>query len=443
MGPQKRRTLQDPQSNQASSRRAHSNPNRGSTPGKKPWRRAPHRSPTRPPNHSTQVISFSAPHHSPTRPSNHTTQVISFSIPTIPSSDRSPNPHVPIPGATPAIPPNPITTENIMSKSITVFGMKPTKLIAVSSIVFVGSALLFGTKKVFSHTETFVSEIRDEVNRLSPSGHEAERIHHLLHDREREIVECHGKLRGLERKANRAREDAETLVVKIEEQEEILARASVVLARHEPVSKINGRHYDRDLVEHDAVARVSTLETLRVQWNTKIQIAEELTRAANQLQAQLVDAEAQTRKKKAELESLDVRLESAKLQALARSMTQDLLDVSFDHGDELAGTWESYVERVEAAELANGHFGRHPEEDFTVAWSAEDTNADVLQLIAAALGEEETGSAVAEEIPTAPAAGPKPATLEIPPGSFEKPAGSEPARLVEELASSAPGTSKK
>jgi len=263
------------------------------------------------------------------------------------------------------------------------------------TLIWAGACLgiisLFGWSKLQSHGQTIVQEVRDEINRISPGSHEADRIRNLLDERERQLLTQHVKVDGLERKADKAVQDAAELASAISGEEDILAQAADVLSSAETHCTIGSRVYSRAEVEQDARAHLNNLENLRLQLETKNAIAIELEGAVSQQRTRIAAAEREVTRTRAELETLDLRLESARLQSLARSLSDDLLVDSLGEHDELSQSWSSYVARVEEAEVLAG-VRRSQSEGAVVDWHGAMGSADILTEIAATLA---SGSQVA------------------------------------------------
>jgi len=261
----------------------------------------------------------------------------------------------------------------------------------ITAAVLLGLISILGWSKVHSHGKAIVSEVREEINRLSPGEHEAERIRKLLDERDRQLLKQHVKVDSLERKAEKASEEAVEIGDEIEVEKSILERASSLLASDGEEFTIGGRTYSRSQVERDARAHLSSLANLRIRLENRQVIADDLMDAVAKQRTQIAGAERGVQEARVDLETLDLRLESAELQAIARSLTDDLRREGVGGYDELSDSLESYISRVEEAEILAGvRTGSHLEGDL-VDWSGSGAadasgSGDILALIDGALG---------------------------------------------------------
>lgn len=263
--------------------------------------------------------------------------------------------------------------------------------IFLPAAVVLGGVSLISIPKVTSHGATFVQDVREGINMVSPDGHEADRIRLLLGERREELRDQRLKINSIQRKAQAARQDCEVLEERIAERSVILGRAREVLTGGSATIVIGDRTYTREQVQQDAREHMRALEGLQIQLETKQSIATELTAAVTRHEADLAEAQQEVTKVEAELESLDLRLESARMRSLAQELSRDLgigrpADLS-----ELSGSWESYVARVEAAEARIGFMARVSDDHAVVDWSGNSEPEDVLREIDLALAEHGTG----------------------------------------------------
>ena len=257
--------------------------------------------------------------------------------------------------------------------------------ILLSTAVILGGVSLISIPKVTSHGATFVQDVREGINMASPDGHEADRIRLLLRERRDELRDQRLKINSIERKAQAALEDCEALQERIAERSVILGRAREVLSGGSSTIVVSNRTYTREQVQQDAREHMRALEGLRIQLETKQSVATELTAAVTRHEADLAAAQQEVTKVEAELESLDLRLESARMRTLAQELSRDL-ELGQPAGlSELSGSWESYVARVEEAEARIGFMARVSDDHAVVDWSGTSEPEDILHEIDLAL----------------------------------------------------------
>ena len=259
------------------------------------------------------------------------------------------------------------------------------KNLMVPAAVCVSAVSILGWAKLQSHGTTLVHDIREGIDRASPDAHEADRIRLLLNDRSQQLRGQHAKIDRLARKADQANVEAEALVEAIQEAEAILGRAGTLLKGEEVSFEIGGRSYSRHEVEADVRGRLGDLEHLRIQLETKQVIAGDLERAVTEHRARVAVAEQEVKKTMAELETLDLRLESARLQSMARSLSDEIGLGDPSGVSELSDSLNSYVARVEEAEARAGHPGLRSEVGRLVDWEGRPASEDLLADIEAAL----------------------------------------------------------
>ena len=125
--------------------------------------------------------------------------------------------------------------------------IKKTLLFGTVCIV---SITMLGWAKVTSHGSVLVQDVREGLNMASPDDHEADRIRHLLRDRQGELQQQHVKIQSIARKASVAERDCLVLEENIAKKVSILGRAHDVLSSDADVLNIGGRSYTRIQVDY-------------------------------------------------------------------------------------------------------------------------------------------------------------------------------------------------
>ncbi len=271
----------------------------------------------------------------------------------------------------------------------------------LKQIIFLGAAgavsvTLMGWAKLSSHGATLVQDVREGINLASPDGHEAARIRHLLHDREVELQGQRAKINAIRRKSVAAAEESAALQSAIVKKVAILNRAGEVLEAGAATIEIGGREYTRAQVEQDAREHMRSLKSLRMQHDTKRSIAQELAAAVTRHEADLDVAQQEVRKVEAELDTLDMRLQSAQMRQLAQELSDGLHLETGAGLSELAGSLDSYVARVEEAESRLGVMRHALGEIKVVDWEGATASTNLLDEIRLAVqGKSEADSAPA------------------------------------------------
>jgi len=221
---------------------------------------------------------------------------------------------------------------------------------AILLVLVVGTVglLIFGTATC-SVVRGTGAAIKEEVEQTIPDVVQYHRIQAELGSLDKGIDEHNRLLSRAASKAQAAQERCSSVEGEVSRQEAFVNKASALLDEGRKSYEINGRSYTHDEVSADAVARVRECTRLRQELQVSRRQHELLSLAVKTGRANLVRAKAKRHEVAAELESLRIRLEDAKMMHVVNEMSAKLAGPLVPQ-TEIGRLLEDYRARVNEAE---------------------------------------------------------------------------------------------
>lgn len=267
--------------------------------------------------------------------------------------------------------------------------MRPIRTAAhVAIVVVCVGAVLLAWKPLSSYVRTGAHLAGENARSMVPTGFEIERLETLVHDLDQTLAEQRARvvkqevdLEYLGREVERADDRVATL------EAEVMA-ARRLLATEQATYRIGQRHFARDRVVADAVAKAESLERARSLMAAKAQTRDTLQTAIDQAQSQIAAAHSQREEFALRLAQLRATKENVELrQELAHSLDQ--LPTAIDRGafQQVEDAFARVERELEVqSRLLDDHFQPDAGTVSPIDFAAGDQETDVLGVLDRALG---------------------------------------------------------
>jgi phage shock protein A len=217
--------------------------------------------------------------------------------------------------------------------------------------VLVLGLFLLGPGEVWTTVLGSREVVQDEVEAAKPDVQRAAEIRVLLGNMEEQSLEYADKLAEVEQRAADARQRQQTLKRRLASERSRLEQAQELLKSDKQRFTIGGQTYTREAVNTDARQRLKRARRIEQQLETQREVVQQLVGAVETGRHELARAKRIRKQKAAELESLEARLQNARLLKRVNELSDDLRDGdALGPKTRLAEKFDSFQRRVRRTE---------------------------------------------------------------------------------------------
>ena len=228
---------------------------------------------------------------------------------------------------------------------------------AVVASVMALAIFVYGWTNVRTSATAAARNLGREIEEAKPDVQLYAEIQVGLEDFDQQIRDYESRLSEVERKREDTSQQLTQLRRQLKNERRILAQAKTLLDEDHEYHFVNTRRYSRSEIHADALVRLEHCQQLDGKVRTVTQSLAQLDTAIAESRRILTEAQTARSAKLAELQTLQARLENAKLLDQVHELT-DSMRISPRHVEtELARRFDRFEERVERAERGANKIG--------------------------------------------------------------------------------------